>query len=526
VIALFVILPSVTAENRMELQRDTLQDDVPSTLRQPLDSCPVVMSGDTLFFVYGGLGSIKVEKRAAIVSENIAELKNIPFFDADSLITEDGAECRIVYKQNVIFAVTDRQAGYLQQSKIDLAGAYCARIVEAVTDARSTVVWQTVLKRVGEGILLVLITFFLLKYLNILYRKTRAYILTRTGKTIKKLYYLLDAEKQVAIGAAILRILRLGLYLIILYFFLLILFLLVPGTRWLSDRLLGYIISPLKSLVMTVWDFIPDLIIIIIIIFIFRLILKAIHAISEKVSNGSITINGFHAEWTSATFNIIRVILYIFMFILIFPHLPNSNSGIFQGVSVFVGVLISLGSTSLIGNLMAGLVITYMRPFKIGDRIRVGENLGNVIEKSSLVTRIRTTKNEIVTIPNSSVMSTQTINYTASATEYGLILHTSVTMGYEISWRRMHELLIEAAMKTPDVLAEPKPFVLQTALDDFYVRYEINLYTSQANEMIRIYSDLNKNIQDIFNREGIELMAPHIYGYRRMDKAAIPEEFI
>ncbi|GHV64107.1 mechanosensitive ion channel protein MscS [Bacteroidia bacterium] len=490
-----------------------------------LERSPVVLSDDTLFYVYAGIGGINVKKRADIVAENIAALTTLPFFDADSLCIEENAgECNIVYKQSIIFAVTTRQADELQLPKRDLAEMYVASILQAVTAARSTIVWKTVLIRIAEGLLLLVVTYFLLKYLNIFYRRTRLYILTRKDKTIKKLYYIVDANKQIAIEATILRIIRLALYILVLYFFLLFLFMLVPGTKWLSTLLLGYIVSPLKAAFFAVWNYIPDLIVIVIIIFIFKYVIKAIRIIADKIANESISVNGFHPEWTSATFNIIKVILYVFMFILIFPHLPNADSGVFQGVTVFMGLLISLGSTSLIGNLMAGLVITYMRPFKIGDRIKVAENLGNVIEKNSLVTRIRTTKNEIVTIPNSSITSGQTINYSASAEEYGLILHTQVTMGYEISWRRMHELLIEAARQTSYVQETPQPYVLQTALDDSYVRYEINIYTNNANAMLEIYSELNQNIQDIFNREGIELMAPHVYGYRKMEEAAIPPQ--
>ena len=174
--------------------------------------------------------------------------------------------------------------------------------------------------------------------------------------------------------------------------------------------------------------------------------------------------------------------------------------------------------------MVSGLVITYMRPFKVGDRIRMGEFLGNVVEKTPLVTRIRTPKNELITIPNANIMTAQTVNYTSSANEYGLILYTTVTMGYEISWRKVHELLLEAGMNTPNVLQDPKPFVLQIALDDFYVEYQINVYTKNANEMANIYSDLYKNVQDVFARENIELLSPHYRAQRDGSDVTIPQK--
>jgi len=209
------------------------------------------------------------------------------------------------------------------------------------------------------------------------------------------------------------------------------------------------------------------------------------------------------------------------MFILIFPYLPESDSSIFQGVSVFAGLIISLGSTSVIGNLIAGLVITYMRPFRIGDRIKMDDCIGNVIEKSALVTRVKTVKNEIITIPNSSVMSSKTINYSQSAREHGLILYTSVTIGYDVPWQQVHDLLLKVAYKTDNLSKKQKPFIMQNALDEFYVEYQLNVYTREAEKMNSIYSDLRKNIQDVFGEAGIDLLSPHYRVNKNMDEVRI-----
>jgi small-conductance mechanosensitive channel len=214
------------------------------------------------------------------------------------------------------------------------------------------------------------------------------------------------------------------------------------------------------------------------------------------------------------------------MFIVIFPHLPGSESPIFQGVSVFIGVVFSLGSSSIINNVVSGLVITYMRPFKVGDRIKIGEVVGNVIEKTPFVTRVRTPKNEEVTIPNSGILSAQTFNYTDSAKKHKLILHTDVTLGYDVPWRQIHKLLIDAAGRTTNVLKEPKPFVLQTAFDDFVVIYEINVYVQEADLMAIIYSELSQNIQDVFNEAGIEIMSPSYTAHRDGNKTVIPDDYL
>ena len=191
-------------------------------------------------------------------------------------------------------------------------------------------------------------------------------------------------------------------------------------------------------------------------------------------------------------------------------------------LSVFVGLIISLGSSTVIGNIIAGLVITYMRPFKLGDRIQLNETTGNVIKKTPFVTRLRTPKNEVVTIPNSFIMSSHTTNYSVSARQYGLIIHSTVTIGYDVPWRQVHQLLINAARQTTGVLPEPKPFVLETELSDYYPCYQINAYIKDADKLGDIYSDLHQNIQDVFNEAGVEIMSPHYFAGRDGSASTIP----
>jgi small-conductance mechanosensitive channel len=237
-------------------------------------------------------------------------------------------------------------------------------------------------------------------------------------------------------------------------------------------------------------------------------------------------LSGFYPDWANPTYQIIRVIVFAFMVVVIFPYLPGSDSAVFQGVSVFLGFLFTFGSAGSLSNIIAGLILTYMRLFKIGDRVKIGDVVGDVIEKSLLVTRIRTVKNEIISIPNSTVMSSHTINYSSDAPEKGLIIHSTITIGYDVPWMDMHQALIDAASKTELVLQEPKPFVLQTSLDDFYVSYEINAYIKEPNKQAIIYSMLHQNIQDICNERGIEIMSPHYRAARDGNTSTIPSTYL
>jgi small-conductance mechanosensitive channel len=216
------------------------------------------------------------------------------------------------------------------------------------------------------------------------------------------------------------------------------------------------------------------------------------------------------------------------MFVVVWPYLPGSDSAIFQGVSVFLGILFSLGSSSAIANMVAGFVLTYMRSFKIGDRIKIGDITGDVMERTLLITRLRTIKNEDITIPNAMILNNHTTNFTTCSQQNGkgLVLHTTVTIGYDVPWPKVHQALIDAALACPDVEKNPSPFVLQTSLDDFYVSYQLNAYTFTTNKMALIYSDIHQNIQDKFNEAGIEILSPHYRAQRDGNMVTIPANYL
>jgi small-conductance mechanosensitive channel len=263
-----------------------------------------------------------------------------------------------------------------------------------------------------------------------------------------------------------------------------------------------------------------------VIIVVTRYILKVIALFFSGITRGAITFAGFHRDWAEPTYKIVRFLVIVFAAIAIFPYIPGSQSEGFRGISVFLGLLISLGSAASIGNIVAGIVLTYMRPFQVGDRVQIADTTGDVMEKTLLVTRIRTIKNVDVTIPNAMVLGSHLSNYSSSSKDHGLILHTSVTIGYDAPWQEVHELLIAAARSTMHILAKPEPFVLQTSLNDFYVTYEINAYTDQPNLMATIYAELHQHIQDTFNEAGLEIMSPHYTQIRDGNKTAMPEQYL
>jgi small-conductance mechanosensitive channel len=223
----------------------------------------------------------------------------------------------------------------------------------------------------------------------------------------------------------------------------------------------------------------------------------------------------------------VRVLLLAVALVAAFPYIPGSQSPAFQGISLFLGLLVSLASSSALSNIIAGTILTYTRAFRLGDLVRIGETMGQVTDRRLLVTRVRTPKNEIVSIPNSLILATQVLNYTTLAAERGLIAHTSVTIGYDAPWRKVHELLIAAAVKVEGVLQDPPPFVLETALNDFSISYEINFFVGPALvssplALLGAYSAVHVNIQECFNEAGVEIMSPNYFALRDGNQVTTP----
>jgi len=322
-------------------------------------------------------------------------------------------------------------------------------------------------------------------------------------------------------------VLRIGsAAVVVIVFFALVTFSLglFPQTAGLSHTLFEYMLRPFRIALAAFVDYLPDFGVLIVVVLFTYAVVRALHLLAHGVEAGVVVLPGFHTEWTQPTYQILAFLAIVFGLVVAFPYLPGGNSPAFKGVSIFIGVLISLGSTSAMGNIVAGIILTYMRPFHLGDRVQIGDTLGDVTEKTLLVTRIKTIKNEEIIVPNSQILGTHIQNYSAHVRHGGLILHTAVTIGYDAPWRKVHELLIAAALKTGGILHQPAPFVLQRSLNDFNVSYEINAYTDQPNRMVDIYSELHANIQDSFNEGGVEIMSPNYMSVRDGNTVTIPRD--
>jgi len=371
------------------------------------------------------------------------------------------------------------------------------------------------LYRLGMAVAIIVGQVLLIWVIWLLFKRLSKKIEMTGNEKIKPLYInkfrLLTAKHVIKVIHVVLNLLKYLVTAIQLFLTIPIIFSLFSATRDMASLLFGYILNPIKRILKDAIGFVPNLFTIIIIIIITRYVLKALKYFSVQIEKGRLQIPGFYTEWASPTLRILQVLIWAFTIAIIYPYLPGSESRAFQGVSVFIGIIFSVGSTSAIGNLVAGLVITYMRPFKLGDRVQIKEITGFVVEKNLMVVRLKTHKNEYVTFPNMIILGSNIINYNTSSDEdeEGLIIYAEVTFGYATPWQTIHDILINAALNTEYVQKKPKPFVLQTKLDDFYAVYQINCYTKEVSKIPGIYAKLYENIQNGFNESGLDMTAAH-----------------
>lgn len=498
------------------------------SLRNITPGAPLIIDGDTLLVLYTRRGGILPEARVEDIREKIMEDGKRMTLFIDSIYIFDGEfTTDIMIGEELVMSVTDNDGLWQNKTRQELAAEY-RTIIEAKIEQLHA---QYGLKRKLMGVVYVLGAMLALGLLiwatNFCYRRWRyrllRMLLRRTRPLAIKDYEVLNLHRQGILFLTGFNVLRYLIIFLLLFIFVPMFFVAFPETKSFTFTIFGYVWNPFVNILKSVVSFLPKFFQIVVIVFCFRYLVKGLHYLMNEIGSGRLKITGFYADWAQPTYLILRVLCYSFMIVMIWPLLPSSESEVFQGVSVFIGIIVSLGSSSIIGNVMAGMVMTYMRPFHVGDFIKYGDMEGFVIEKSVLVTRIRTRKNDVITIPNSNLMTSQTTNYTFSAHNYGVIVHTKVTIGYDMQWQQIRDLLLAAAAKTSHLQKKPEPFVRITALDDFYVEYEINAYTRKSDLLGDIYSELHQNILDSFHSNGVEIMSPHIFAHRSDLPVQIPK---
>ena len=507
----------------------------PTQPENKIDGFPVMLDGKTLFFIRRGVSSFSAEERANAITrriERIAQNDSIPIENLTIEQIPDDNSLYLSVDQEVILTVTERDAKAYRSTPEVLAQQALQKIQVAIAQYRQDRKPEQLLKNIIYTVIasfaFLIISFAVIKISGKLFPFIRRLIESLTPGIQIGNVEIISSSNISFFWLRVLRIIRLLVLFLLLFNYATFVLRLFPWTRVFGESILGYFYQSLELVLSSIGQYLPNAFIIAIIIFVTYYLIRLIKPFFTAIERGNLVIPGFYTDWAKPTYNILLVIIIAIAAIVAFPYLPGFDSPAFRGVSVFLGLLLSLGSTSAIANVIGGIILIYTRAFRIGDHIQVGDVIGDLIEKNFLVIRICTPTNKIITIPNSSLLSSNVINFSISSRELNrnLIIQTTITLGYDLPWRKAHKTLIEAALETEHILKEPAPFVLQTSLDNFYISYQLNAYTNQPNLMVIIYSELHQNIQDKCNEAGIEILSPSYTSLRDGNTTTIPENYL
>jgi small-conductance mechanosensitive channel len=485
---------------------EVLKSEVPSKL------APVKVDGKVLFYV-AGITSFPAEERAAVIRKRIIKAASNHSIPADSvkIITEEG-HLKIYAGKEFIMAITSTDALAEGVAQFTLATWFKQKLIIALKSYRAErsgpALLQNLLYALGAALLLTISLFVILWLLKKLNLRLNNRMKTRIDSLDDKSFRLIRSA-QLWKGIAILyRMLKIAVIITIIVVFLQYVLGIFPFTRGIAAYTLTLFLDPVVSLGTAFLNFLPSLAFLIIIFLVTRYLLKILKLLFKGIHEGAIKLANFDDSWAMPTFKITRIFVIVFALVIAYPYIPGSDTSAFKGISVFLGVLFSLGSSSFISNIIAGYSMTYRGAFKDGDLIKVDNHVGFVEEQRLLVTRLRTLKNEELSIPNSVLLNSNIMNYNSRVNDLGLILHTTVGIGYETPWRLVDSMLKEAADRTEGLLKQPPPYVLKKSLDDFAVTYEINAFTNDVTKMTMHYSTLHQNILDVFNENDVQIMTP------------------
>lgn len=488
---------------------------------------PVTLDGDTLFKVRG-LSSLPAAERAAIISARIEEAAADPVFDPRQIeVLETPEMTQVIAGQHLFVRIFDADAEIEQVDRHALAGAAAQSIRAAIAEYRE----QRRPERMRKSVVTVLVASAMLGGLvtvilwvtGLIGAAVKRHLQPKiVGLKVQSLQLVPGSQVWATLAMAG-RGIRFILLLLAVYLYAEFSLRQFPQTQAMGEKLAAYLIDPLKTMGRGFLDELPALLFLLVLFFVVRLVLRVLNLYFTAVGNGSVKLANFAPEWALPTYRLVRLGVVVFALVIAYPYIPGSGSEAFKGLSIFFGVLLSIGSSSFIANIVAGYALIYRGVFAIGNRVRIGDIVGEVTEMRLQVTRLRTNKNEEVVVPNSTILNSVVTNYSTLAANRGLILHTTVGIGYETPWRQVEGMLLMAAKRTPEVLADPPPFVRQKALGDFCITYELNAYTSSARDLIGKYHALHASILDVFNEYGVQIMTP-AYEFDPPEPKIVPKE--
>ncbi len=519
VLASALLLGFLIPDNSVAQQREREPEPALSTAESAeLDNsstvyvAPVVVDGETLFSVRGST-ALPADERAEKIAKRILDLATLPAEEPVKFSVESHVFGRAVLANGKMVTVTTKADAELEKMDIDVLAALHAEAIQAVIDKykedrTDDARVESTLFAVGWTIAFVLATLVLFKGRRKLISSVETFSAKRFSQVEKATNSVVQGEAIAQLIGFLTNVLLWIIYLFIFYYYLSLVLLAFAETRPIAEILLTYVSDPLLSVLFSFLGYFPNLIMLAIIAIVARYLIKGANIFAKNMEAGTFEIKNFEPHWITPTFNLVRILIIAIAIVFAYPYIPGSDSRAFQGLTILAGLMVSIGSNSVVNNMMAGLFVLYRRSTNIGDRIEIGGKVGDVIEIKLMETLIKSVKNEMISIPNAQLLNSEVINYSRKIDGQGLLLHTTVGIGYEEPQEKIEAMLIEAANRTPGLKKSPEPFVLWTKLADFAINYQINAYTTRGSSMPKLLSDLHRNIVTVFNENKVQIMTP------------------
>ncbi|MEL4895730.1 mechanosensitive ion channel family protein [Crocosphaera sp. Alani8] len=525
------IIVAQSSEESQEGEQKTAEEAEEN--QEEFEEADVLVDGKIIFTVKSSLGELSPEARAKTAMQRLEKVAQNSAILPEQIQIVNLKELELIQAEDIVittFGEEDAEAENLPLS--ELVNERREQIVNAIIEYRQSRTKQSIfwgaIKAVIATIVAIITLLLLNKGLPSIFNRLRTWQRQRLEAVEFQGLQFISGRQVAQFISFLFTVVRIFLVFLVFYIYLPLVLSYFPWTQPIGIKLLSNFWGAINLVISGIVSYLPNLFIIAVIGIIAYYSMQFARIFFNAVGEERIQINGFYPEWSAPTYNLTIFFIIGLAGVLIFPYLPASNSAGFQGISIFVGALFTLGSTAIVGNIVSGIVLIYTRSFQVGDVITANEKTGRVLEKSMLTTRIMTPDNEVITIPNATLLVSDITNYTASIRDQQqpLILKTTITLGYDVPWRKVHETLINAAKDTEEILEDPEPFVLQTSLDDFYVAYTLKAFTNIPEKMGLTYSKLHQSIQDKCNEADIEILSPHYSAIRDGHQITIPENYL
>ena len=447
--------------------------------------------------------------RARAISQRLKKLATAPSSPPAFTVEQSERTVDILAGEEIIASVFPGDAERAGKSQEQLAREWTAALERSVLEYRVQHSWQRVTFRIVTALLALTACVILLLSMRRLILVLSSRVQERLERSAQEKPVLKHQAGKVLAPAVMpfFRTLRFVLTVAILYVTLQFLLFLFPATRPMAFPLWKWLMVPVRAFVEKVWRNLPSLLFVGIIAWVAVYLIKFCRFFFQQVHEGTITLAGFRPTWAGTTQRLVSIGIVTLAVLVAYPYIPGSESAAFKGVSIFLGVLVSLGSSGLVSNMIAGVMLTYMDLFEVGDLVKIGATIGFVRKSGLLTTTVETRKHERITIPNSVVIANDVMDF-SKASPHGVIVSVKAGIGYDAPWRQVEAMMKAAAARSEGISRYPEPFVLELSLNSFDITYELNAYLAPGASYFGAIANLCRNVLDQFNEYGVQIMTP------------------